>query len=99
MEDPFQPSQKPSEIRKIVVVIIMELPVCHTLPALACYSQGIWDKQLHIRAWISPSVKIGLHNLMSWVLVSSAQFTEKETEAQGCCLDLVDGHTAKGWRS
>lgn len=81
-------------------MIIMELPVCQRLPALTCCSPGTWDKSLHIRAWVSASVKIGLHNnLTSWVPVSSAQLTKGETEAQGCCLDLVDGHTAKGWRS
>lgn len=78
----------------------MELPACQMLPAFKCCSRGIWDKSLHIRAWVSPSVKIGLHNnLTSWVPVSSAQLTEEETEARGCCLDLVDGHTAKGWQS
>lgn len=74
--------------------------MCQRLPALTCCSPGTWDKSLHIRAWLSPSVKIGLHNnLTSWVPVSPAQLTKGETEAQGCCLDLVDGHTAKGWRS
>lgn len=95
-----QPPQKPSETRKMIVMIIMELPVCQRLPALTCCSPGTWDKSLHICAWVSASVKIGLHNnLTSWVPVSSAQLTKGETEAQGCCLDLVDGHTARGWRS
>ena len=89
-----------SEMRKVIVTIIMELPECQMLPAFKFCSRGIWDKSLHIRAWVSPSVKIGLHNnLTSWVPVSSAQLTEEETEARGCCLDLVDGHTAKGWQS
>lgn len=88
-----------SEMRKVIVTI-MELPACQMLPAFKCCSRGIWDKSLHICAWVSPSVKIGLHNnLTSWVPVSSAQLTEEETEARGCCLDLVDGHTAKGWQS